>query len=52
MYKSYGEIPVGTVEYLLSVADVKDITDIPLTDINSFLEMLDQTANEMEIHNG
>ena len=37
-FYSYEEIPIATREYLLVVADAKSITDIPLQEINSFLQ--------------
>ena len=41
-YENYEQIPGLVREYVLTVADRKVIEDIPLTDINSFLEGLDQ----------
>lgn len=40
LYKTYAEIPVLTKEYMEVVANVKDITQIPLDDINSYLQGL------------
>lgn len=48
MFKSYEEIPSLVIGYMLSVADADFITDIPLEEINGFLAMLDNQANEVE----
>lgn len=40
-YKLYDEIPQLTKEYVCLVADVKNIEEIPLADINGFLQMLE-----------
>lgn len=48
MFNCYFEIPALTVSYLLSVADADSITDIPLEEINGFLAMLENQANETE----
>jgi len=50
-YQSYEEIPVLIREYVLTVADEKRIMDIPLEDINSFLDGLHvyyETKPELE----
>lgn len=39
-FKTYEEIPVLIREYVLTVADQKSIMDIPLEDINSFIDGL------------
>jgi hypothetical protein len=39
-YKTYADIPVFTKEYIEIVADVKNVMEIPLEDINSFLQGL------------
>lgn len=39
-YRAYEEIPVLMREYILTVAEEKSIMDIPLEDINSFLDGL------------
>ena len=39
-YQSYAEIPVLIRDYILTVAEEKRIMDVPLEDINSFLEGL------------
>lgn len=39
-YREYAEIPVLIQEYILTVAEKRDIMDIPLEDINSYLDGL------------
>ena len=39
-FKTYEEIPVLIREYVLTVADEKSIMEIPLEDINSFIDGL------------
>lgn len=39
-FKSYEEIPALTKEYVVYVADEKDIEKIPLDDINGFMLMM------------
>lgn len=41
-YISYADIPVLTKEYLLTVADAMQIEQIPLEDINAYLNGLDE----------
>ena len=41
-YTSYEEIDPQEAGYILSVSDADVITDIPLDDINEFLEGLDE----------
>lgn len=48
MFKSHEEIPALMVSYMLSVADADFITDISLEEINGFLGMLEDQANEAE----
>lgn len=48
MFKCHTEIPSLTVSYILSVADADFITDIALDEINGFMEMLENQANEVE----
>lgn len=40
IYQTYDEIPLLMREYILTVAEEKTIMDVPLEDINSFLEGL------------
>ena len=50
-FKTYEEIPVLIREYVLTVADEKSIMDIPLEDINSFIDGLHQYyETEQEEH--
>ena len=39
-YTSYAEIDADTVAYLLLVSGANDIQEVPLEDINSYLEGL------------
>lgn len=39
-FRTYDEIPVLIREYVLTVADEKSIMDIPLEDINTFIDGL------------
>ena len=39
-FRTYEEIPLLIREYVLTVADEKSIMDIPLEDINSFIDGL------------
>lgn len=41
-YKTYAEIPVLVKEYIMTVADTKDIKELQLEDINSFLTGLEE----------
>lgn len=41
-YREYAEIPVLMRDYLLTVAEKKNIMDIPLEDINGYLHGLDE----------
>lgn len=39
-YRTYNEIPQIMREYLMTVAEKRDIMEIPIEDINSYLEGL------------
>jgi len=39
-FKTYEEIPVLTREYIVYVAGERDLMNVPLADINSFMAML------------
>ncbi len=41
-YETYAEIPVLMRDYLLTVAEKRNIMDIPLEDINGYLRGLDE----------
>ena len=41
-YENYYEIPSTTIDYILSISDAKDIVEIPLDDINSMLNILEE----------
>lgn len=48
-YREYEEIPVLIRDYILTVAEKRSIMDIPLEDINSYLDGLHEyykTQNE------
>ncbi len=47
-YMSYAEIPELVADYVLTVADRKHIMSIPLEDINSFLDGIDQYLAEKQ----
>ena len=47
-YESYEDITPMDEDYILSVADATCISDIPLDDINSFLEGLDEYYEESD----
>ena len=40
-YKSHKEQPENVVSYILQVSDAERITDLPLVDINAFMNGLD-----------
>ena len=41
-YRTYAEIPLMIQDYVLTVANEKRIMDVPLEDINSFIDGLHQ----------
>lgn len=43
-YRTYAEIPIFTKEYIQTVANVKDIDQVSLDDINGFLTGLQEYA--------
>jgi 2-phosphoglycerate kinase len=53
-YIEYNEIPQLMKEYLLTVAEKRDIMEIPLEDINTYLEGLHDyyTAKQEEFMEG
>lgn len=48
MFNCHSEIPSLTASVILSYADADNICDISLEDINGFMEMMEQNANEVE----
>ena len=48
-YKAHEEIPSSVAGYILSVADASNVGEIPLDDINSFLNGLDEWIDD--VHN-
>jgi hypothetical protein len=47
-YNTYAEIPELVADYVLTVADRKHIMSIPLEEINSFLDGIDQYLAEKQ----
>jgi len=45
-YQSYDEMPTVVTSYIESVADVKNISDIPLQTVNDFLNGLEEFEEE------
>ena len=41
-YSTYEEIPISVASYIITVADVKALEQVPLEDINSFLNGLEE----------
>ena len=41
-YSTYEEIPISVESYIITVADVKALEQVPLEDINSFLNGLEE----------
>ena len=48
-YKAHEEIPSSVAGYVLTVADASNVGEIPLDDINSFLNGLDEWVDD--VHN-
>jgi hypothetical protein len=38
-YTEYEQIPQSTIQYIFSVADIENIAEVSLKDINEFLNM-------------
>ena len=57
-YNTHEDIPKHIQDYVLSCADVSDITKLSITDINAFLTGIDQYEAEVtnqsmeEVYNG
>ena len=57
-YNSHEDIPKHIQDYVMSCADVSDITKLSITDINAFLTGIDQYEAEVtnqsieEVYNG
>jgi len=45
-YQSYDEMPTVVTSYIEGVADVKNISDIPLQTVNDFLNGLEEFEEE------
>ena len=46
-YNSHEDIPNHVQDYVMSCADVSDITKLSITDINAFLTGIDQYETEV-----
>ena len=46
-YNSHEDIPKHIQDYVMSCADVSDITKLSITDINAFLTGIDQYESEV-----
>jgi len=46
-YNSHEDIPKHIQDYVMSCADVSDITKLSITDINAFLTGIDQYETEV-----
>lgn len=44
-FESYDEIPTNVEAYMLTVADVDDITELSLDDINDYLNQFEEWEN-------
>tara|TARA_R100001244_G_C5083892_1_gene114638 strand:+ start:341 stop:532 length:192 start_codon:yes stop_codon:yes gene_type:complete len=47
-YKTHIEIPKDIKEYMVSVSDTNSITDIPVEDINVFLNDQEEYFNDLD----
>lgn len=50
-YTLYEQIPATITSYMLTVADADNISQIPLSDINSFLNGLEDQMNQQDYYN-
>jgi hypothetical protein len=48
MFNCHSEIPSLTASVIMSHADADNISDISIDEINGFMEMMEQSANEAE----
>ena len=49
-FASYEEIPANLSGYMLTVADADNIADVPLKDINEYLNQLEDWADEQDYY--
>lgn len=49
-FTSYEEIPANLTGYMLTVADADNIADVPLADINDYLNQLEDWADEQDYY--
>jgi hypothetical protein len=47
-YNSYEDIPQNIVDYMVTVTGEQDLKSVPLEDISSFLEGLDEFHSRMD----
>jgi|TARA_R110001583_G_scaffold27717_4_gene98758 hypothetical protein len=45
-YETHGDIPIVDQEYIQTVASVSDISELDITDINNFLNMMEEITND------
>ena len=45
-FRDYQEIPPLLADYIANVAEISDIRDLPVYDINAFLSELEEFYNE------
>ena len=50
-YTLYEQIPATIISYILTVADADNIAQIPLSDINGFLNGLEDQMNQQDYYN-
>ena len=50
-YSTYEEIPISVESYIITVADVKALEQVPLEDINSFLNGLEEFDKSLPLMN-
>ena len=48
-FKTYEEIPALTKEYIVYVSGETDLENVPLEDINSFMDMLYEIENRKRV---
>lgn len=51
-FKKHSEIPKDLVDYIIGVAEVKDINELDLEEINDFLNGYDKFIDKTSTYNG
>ena len=51
-FKKHSEIPKDLVDYIIGVADVKDINELNIEEINDFLNGYDTFIDTTSTYNG